>query len=74
VEAGFRKESDRILGIFVKVSIEYSLVHEICIAAVKRRDFNRLLLRAGASPFSGALTGIFKSSVALKREEYHTSP
>jgi hypothetical protein len=33
VDAGFLEESDRVLGIFVEVSIEYALVHEIGIAA-----------------------------------------
>src|ERR1700675_2714012 len=33
IDSSFLEERDRILGIFVEVSIEYTLVHEIGIAA-----------------------------------------
>jgi hypothetical protein len=38
IDTGLFKESDCILGIFIKVSIEYALVHEICIAADVEED------------------------------------
>src|ERR1700722_972013 len=33
VDAGLLEESDRVLGLFVEVGIEYALVHEVSVVA-----------------------------------------